>query len=223
MLRGQLWASSDINLVNNALAQGFKVIYLGDPISIDPYYKDKFIVASILVPDYTTMSMQVDGNEDGFVQMYTAALNSRAGVEMIAAILACLYKGTNILFYIPQEALSLNYVQYLLMFFEYNYGVTAQTKTTQFSFNSVFTTKVAQLLYLENLITAYEFIINADTLDNMVLQKLVNDIHPMVEDPTSIECIINWFSNYKKELLSANKPLVNGVQYAGEVKNYGCY
>lgn len=223
MLKGQLWASSDINLVNQALTQGFKVIYLGDPISIDPYYKDKFVVASSLVPDYPTMAMQVDGNEQGFIQMYTASLNSKAAIEMISVILVCLYKGIGILLYVPPEAAGLNYGPYLLEYLKYNFGVETQTKTTQFNFNIAYTTKVMQLLYLNNLVSAQEFLIYSDTLDDIILRKLVDDIHPMVEDPTSLECIINWFSNYKKELLSVNKPLINGVQYAGKVNDYVCY
>ena len=220
MLKGQLFATSDINLVNQAISQGFKIIYLGDPISIDQYYKDKFVVASALVPDYNTMAMQVDGNEQGFMQMYMAALNSKAAIEMLAIIFVCLYKGMGIVFYVPQEAAGLNYAQYLLNFLEYNYGICAQTKSTQFSFNPVFTSKVVELMYLNNLITAQEFLVHSDTLDDIVLLKLVEELHPMVEDPTKLENIIGWFSNYKKELLSTGKPLINGVQYAGEDRDY---
>lgn len=223
MLKGKLVASSDINVVNQALINGAKVIYLGDPVSIDPYYKDKFVVASSLTPDYPTMAMQVDGNEAGFIQMYTSSLNSKAAIEMIAVILVCLYKGVNILLYVPQEAMGLNFIQCLLKFLEYNYGVTTQTNTTMFEFNPNFTSKVMELLYLNNLITSQEFLITSDTLDDMVLRKLVNELHPMVKDPTDIKCIISWFSKYKKELLDSNKPLVNGIQYAGGVDDYACY
>ena len=223
MLKGKLVASSDINIVNQAIASGAKVIYLGDPVSIDPYYKDKFVVASSLTPDYPTMAMQVDGNEAGFIQMYTSSLNSKAAIEMIAVILVCLYKGVNILLYVPQEAMGLNFIQCLLKFLEYNYGVTTQTNTTMFEFNPNFTSKVMELLYLNNLITSQEFLITSDTLDDMVLRKLVNELHPMVKDPNDIKCIISWFSKYKKELLDSNKPLVNGIQYAGGVNDYACY
>lgn len=223
MLKGKLVASSDINVVNQALMNGAKVIYLGDPVSIDPYYKDKFVVASSLTPDYPTMAMQVDGNEAGFIQMYTSSLNSKAAIEMIAVILVCLYKGVNILLYVPREAMGLNFIQCLLKFLEYNYGVTTQTNTTMFEFNPNFTSKVMELLYLNNLITSQEFLIASDTLDDMVLRKLVNELHPMVKDPTDIKCIISWFSKYKKELLDSNKPLVNGIQYAGGVDDYACY
>ena len=223
MLKGQLWASSDANLVNQALMQGFKVIYLGDPISIDPYYKDKFVFASALVPDYQTMALQVDGNETGFIQMYSAALNSRAAMSMFSVIFACLYKGTNILFYIPKDAVELNYAKCLLEFLYHNFGIVTQTQTTQFEFNPAFTSKIIELLYLDNLVTAQEFLVLSDTLDDIVLRKLVVELNPMVDDPNSLECIIEWFSNYKKQLIESNRPLVNGMQYAGEVKDYACY
>lgn len=218
MLKGQLWATSDINLVNQAFTQGFKVIYLGDPVSIDPMYKDKFVVSTSLVPDYQTMSLQVDGNIDGFIQMYMASLNSKAAIEMLSVILVCLFKGVNILFYLPPEAAGLNFVQYLLQYIEFNFGIKTQTRTTQFMFNATpeNCTKIIELLYLNNLVTAQEFLVNAASLDDMSIRKLVDDLHPVVEDPTNLQNVISWFSRYKDELLKCNMPLINGIQYAGE-------
>lgn len=222
MLKGQLWASSDINLINQALAQGIKVIYLGDPISIPPNYKDHFVVATSLVPDYQTLSLHVDGNEQGFVQMYTASLNSKAAMEMLSIILVCLYRGTNIMFYLPQEASGLNFVQYLLQFIKLNFGIETQTKSTQFGFDPAFTGRIIELLYLNDLVSPQEFLIYSESLDDLSLRKLVNDLHPMVKDPKNLDEIIQWFSNYKDAIISANKPLINGIQYAGEVSDYGC-
>lgn len=222
ILNGQLWATSDINLVQQALMRGFKAIYLGDPISIDPTYKEHFVTATSLIPDYQAMSLQVDGNIDGFIQMYIASLNSKAALEMFSVIFACLYKGTSIIFYLPQESAGLNFIQYLLQFIQNNYGITTQTTSTQYAFDSRFSGRIAELLYINNLITCQEFLINSESLDDISLRKLVNELHPMVEDPTDINCIIKWFSNYKDELLK-NMNIVHGIQYAGEVSDYACY
>lgn len=223
MLKGQLWATSDLQLVNQALAQGFKVIYLGDPISIEPNYKDHFVVATSLVPDYQTMALKIDGNENGFVDMYIASLNSKAAMDMMSVILVCLYKGINILFYLPQDAAGLNFVQYLLQYIEFNFGIKTQTKTTQYIFNPEYTGRIIELLYLNNLVTAQEFLINSVSLDEMSIRKLVVDLHPVIDDPTDLNQIIAWFSKYKEELIKTNKPLINGIQYAGKVEDYGCY
>ena len=223
MLRGQLWATSDFNLVEQSLRQGIKVIYLGDPISINPMYKDAFVIATSLTPDYQTMAMQVDGNEQAFAQMYIASLNSKAAVEMMSVIFACLYKGTSIMFYLPQEAAGLNFIQYLLQFIHNNYGIQTQTKTTQFSFDPAFTGRIIELLYINNLVSAQEFLLHSESLDQISLRKLVAELHPMVKDPSDINEIIKWFSNYKDQLIAANAPLVNGIQYAGEASDYACY
>ena len=223
MLKGQLWATSEIELVNQAMKQGFKVIYLGDPISVDPHYKDIFVIGSAFVPDYTALAMQVDGNENGFIQMYTASLNSKASIEMLKLIFACLYKGIGVIFYLPPEASGLNFIQYLLEFIFYNFGIQTQTKSTQFGFNMNYLGKIMELLYLDNLVTAQEFIIYSSVLNEMSLRKLVDELHPMVSNPKDIECIMKWFTNYKDELIKSNMPLINGVQYAGEVSDYGCY
>lgn len=222
LLRGQLWATSDEALINQALMQGIKVIYLGDPISINPQYKEKFVVSSILVPDYQTMSLLVDGDYTGFANLYVSALSSNAATEMFSVIFACLYNGVHVIFYLPKEAQGLNYVQYLLQFIEINYGITTQTKTTQFAFDQKFSTKIAELLYLNSLINAQDFLINSESLDNLTLNKLVKELHPMVKDPTDLKQIIQWFSNYKDAIIEANRPLINGIQYAGDEGDYAC-
>lgn len=222
MLNGQLWATSDIKLVEQALIQGFRVIYLGDPVSLDPVYREKFAVATSLVPDYQAMALLVDGNLDGFIQMYMMSLNSKSAMEMMSVILACLYKGVNIIFYLPPEASGLNFVQYLLQYIELNFGITTQTKSTQFMFNPEFFGRIVELLYLNNFVTAQEYLMNSTSLDDMSLRKLVVELHPVVEDPANIKEIIAWFSRYKDELVKTGKPLINGIQYAGKESDYGC-
>lgn len=222
MLKGQLWATSDINLVNQAMIQGFKIIFLGDPISLDPAYKEKFVVSTSLIPDYQAMSLQVEGNTDAFIQMYMASLNSKSAMEMMSVILVCLYKGTNIMFYLPPEASGLNYIQYLLQYIEFNFGITTQTNTSKYMFNPEFFGRIIELLYLNDLVSAQEYLINSTSLDDLTIRKLVIELHPVVQDPTDLNQIIGWFSRYKDELIKSNRPLINGIQYAGEVSDYGC-
>lgn len=223
MLKGQLWATSDINLVNQAMMQGFKVIYLGDPISItDPYHREQFVVSSALTPDYQTLSLLIDGNVDAFIQSYIYALNSQPAMEMFSVIFACLYRGTNIIFYLPPDSASLNFVQYLLQFIQLNFGVTTQTETTQYGFNPEFMERMIEFLYLSNLVPAQEYLVNSSQVSAASIRKLVVDLRPVVADPTDLQQILNWFRNYKNQLLSSNKPLINGIQYAGEVSDYKC-
>lgn len=223
MLNGQLWATSDIKLVEQAAYQGFRVIYLGDPLSLDPAYREKFITAIALIPDYHALSLQIDGDMNGFINLYIASLNSPAAIEMLSLIFVCLYNGNNIIFYLPPEAAGLNYAQYLLEFIECNFGITPQTKNTNFRFNPAFSDRIIELLYLHNLVSAQEYLINASSLNNSSLRKLVSEMHPVVEDPTNISQIVAWFSRYKNELLKSNgRPLINGIQYAGKDSDYGC-
>lgn len=223
MLTGQLWATSDINLVNQAITHGFKVIYLGDPISIDnPMHKDQFIISSALTPDYQTISLLVDGNIDAFIQTYVASLNSPAAMEMFAAIFACLYKGRSIIFYLPPDSADLNFAPYLLQFIQLNFGITTQTATTQFNFDMSFAERIIEFLYLSNLISAQEYLTGSSTVSGNAIRKLVVDLRPVVANPTDLDQILNWFRNYKNQLLSTNKPLINGIQYAGEVSDYKC-
>lgn len=222
MIKGQLWATDKIDLANQAMSQGFKVIYLGDPLSIDNSIKDKFVVSTALTPDYDTMSVLIDGNIEGFVNMYIASLNTPSAMEMFSAIFACLYRGSNVIFYLPPDSAQLSFVQYLLQFIEYNFGVTTQTSSTQFAFNPEFGGKIIEFLYLNNLVSPQEYLIYSSTMNRASVRKLVYDLRPHVKDPTNLEQILNWFRNYKKQLIDANKPLINGIQYTGEVTDYKC-
>ena len=80
-----------------------------------------------------------------------------------------------------------------------------------------------ELLYLNNLITSQEFLVSSESLDDLSLRKLVSELHPMVKDPTDIKEIITWFSNYKDALIQSSKPLINGIQFAGEASEYACF
>lgn len=225
LLTGQLWATSDFELVNELLREniGVKIIYLGDPESVPPQYRDIFIMGTSLTPNYETLSLLIDGDENAFIQHYTMSLNSKASIEMMTALLACLYKGTSLILFLPKDSIGMNYIQYLLKYIEYNFGIVTQTKSTKFSFNPLFTGKIAELLYLSNLMSPHEFLVNTESLNDISLRKLVTEIRPMVNNPGDMNEIIQWFSNFKDELLKAKKPLINGVQYAGEDGDYACY
>lgn len=223
MLAGQLWATSDLNMAMQCAANGFRIIYLGDSLSIEPQHKNMFIAASSLVPGYEILSYQIDGNMDAFINSYVDSLNTPPAVEMMSIILACLYKGTNIVFYVPQDALGLNYVQYLLQFINFNYGITTQTKNTQYSFNPAFMGRILELLYLHQLIDNAEFLMASNTLDEITLRRLVSEYRPNLEDPKDVQSIIKWFSNLKDSMIKENKPLINGIQYAGDEEDYGCF
>ena len=222
MLKGILMATSDINVVNQSLNQGFRVIYLGDPISIQPEYRDVFTLASSLIPDYTAMSLYIDGNEQGFLNVYLASLNSRPAVEMLSVIFACLHKGFNVLFYVPEDAKGLNYIQYLLEFIRINYGIQTLTQSTEYYFDNNFRDRMISLLYLGNFVTPQEFLITCGNVDDITIRKLIMDLQPVVSDPTNMEEIVVWLKNFKNELLNSDKPLINGIQLAMEGNDNKC-
>ena len=90
---------------------------------------------------------------------------------MLSVIFTCLYRGTNIIFFLPPESAGLNFIEYLLQFIYFNYGITTQTKTTEFSFDPAYTGRIIELLYLNNLVDATEFLVNSETLNEFTLRK----------------------------------------------------
>lgn len=210
MINGRVFATKDQAYAMQCLNQGFKVIYVGDVQSITPQERDAYVVASYLVPDYAALSAHIDGNEQEFVRLYYLGLSSKPAMEMFAAIIACLYKGYNVVFYIPQSEETLDFIEYLLKFIEFNFGIMTQTRTTPFAFNQEFIDKDIELLYLTNLVTYQEFLQITHNLDDVTIDKLIQEVNPPEELRNDREKLVKWFSNLKDSLCGN---LVKGMMY----------
>lgn len=94
MLNGILVATKDMNEVVNMVGYGAKAIYMGDPMSAPTNVN--FIKPAILIPDYTMMSLYIDGRMRDFQNTYLRVLNSPKAHEAIATIIGAMFLGKNV-------------------------------------------------------------------------------------------------------------------------------
>lgn len=212
MIKNMMIGTKDINVVNEALQNGFKVIFVGDSTVMPKEALERYVVASSFVPDYNALSMHIDGNERGFVQAYFAALASKAATEMFSAVIACLHNGYGICIYMPETEDSLDYIGYLFKFMEYNYGIQAATKTTPFMYNPKFNDRNITLLYLNNLVDYSEFLRHVCNLDDTTIEKLKSEVPGIPSNIMNNTAeLVKYFSNLKDQLTMARGMIYEGV------------
>lgn len=184
-IRGYVMATSDEGVVADLISQpNNKILHCGDPV--DPVSTDPRVIKAIpFVPDYSLLSMIIDGNVQGFNIAYDQALTRVESVEFFAIIIAALYSGNNVILYFPRESLELGYCNSWLTHFMNNYGITAQTKNTIFAVNPAFQQYHARLMYINNLLSVTDFIMVAEELDERCIQKLRIDLVPYIANNTA--------------------------------------
>ena len=176
MTFGKLYATKNMNIVMDMVSCGAKAIYMGDPGSAPKHIN--FVKAAMLVPDYTMMSLYVDGNINEYLSLYSKSLTRPEANEMFAAIIGCLFNNYNVVMYFPMEVEDLGYPEVLLKHISANFGITAETKSSRFFYDMNFHQLNLRLMYLYNIIDATRYILETDTLDDIVINKIKSEIPP---------------------------------------------
>lgn len=177
MLKGKLFATKDVNTVFSLVGYGAKALYMGDKDSGDSIPKGiDFIYPMSLVPSYDILSHFINNDLQRYEAEYHRYLNRPLAHEAIATIIGSLYFGNNIVMLFPQDVEMLGYPSILLNELANVYGITAETKTSQFYYDISKNTFNLRLMYLYNIINAVDFILASDTLDDVVINKLRKEI-----------------------------------------------
>lgn len=197
--KAKLMATSDLEVAVNTKNQApdnCKILYIGEPLekpNID------CINATALCPNYYTLQIFIEAGEcKNYIDSYTDYLQ-RTGAETIATILCALMNGTNIVLYFPYETLELKYPGYLLQYLEVYFGITAQTKSTDFNYNPSYNSNNLRMLYINRLISPADFVLNSEEIDDICIQKLKQDYlqkYPMISTYTPDQ-MIKWIEDLK--------------------------
>lgn len=101
MLKGLVFITGDINVVyNSPIGPLFKVISLDEDHTLG---ENKDIIGGLcLLPPMEAKIAEADGNEPLYDMIYNRHLLEPSQKEFIAALLAFLYKGGNLLLYLPE-------------------------------------------------------------------------------------------------------------------------
>ena len=165
-INGSVIATSDINLIANIASKSkTSVIYMGDPIGVPPELNAmnaNVVVGVPFVPDYTLLSMCIDGMALEYQNAYIKSLTRYDAEVMIATMIRALMD-SNIVLYFPRETIGLGYPELFLKYLT-QFGIQTQTKSTAFMYNHYMDNRNLELLIDHGLITVEEAAVMCDDL-----------------------------------------------------------
>lgn len=210
LINGSVTVVYDLNMATNALQNGCKVIYLGDPTGCTEPIMRNFIMGTIFLPRVEFMQELVSGQNDTFTQHYTNQLYSDPNVfEFLKTIILALHQGMNIIIYIPQESLGFGFHQLLFNTIYNMCGIHPQmNQNDSFFIDPSFTQMIAEILYCSNFLSLEQFI-GALPLDVFTNQQLFHNMiskvfgHGSAHDKVFTDFIIAL----KKQMVESNEVL----------------
>lgn len=186
LINGRIIVTKEMNIVNIEVSNGARPFYMGDVESI-PNAPFEFIKVPLLIPDYNALSLLIDGRTRDYERSYINTLSSPAAIELFASILGILYMGGNIVMYFPEENSDLNYSNILLNHIRNVYGITVQSRTTAFFYDTRYDGNNARLLYLYNIIGPVDYVMIAEDIMDVDIGKLRVELAPKWNIPTNVD------------------------------------
>lgn len=211
MFNAGIYITCDPQLVFNAPYVNQRVIAITESINELNIFPPGIVnMGTILTPNIETMAAELDKEYEVSDMMYREYLTGPVQDQFIVLMLAALYKGTNILLYIPKdEYFGLSFKNVLLDHIYKMYGVVVGTPEIQFTFDPNFFYKIIGKFYLYDFITLDEFVMSYPEnvgFEQNVLAKLTNDVKPVIMS-TDPNVFNDYFMRYVKNCHNANKPL----------------
>lgn len=178
-INAQMMLTSDMMIVQQHMGDpSTKSVFVGDLTNYAEIVNSYgMIAASILLPDYDTMALEVNGDIADYESRYHAYLDSAPALEMILALIAALMKGISVILFVPPEASGLLYPITLMEHFLYRFGIQIQFNNVAFAYNDAFTKYTVKYMYLYNIITPIEYLYYSgqDWYTPEILRKLSAD------------------------------------------------
>lgn len=180
----QIFATSDMSVVDNAARRGFKLIYIGDQMEIPQGYN--FINMPQLTPDYKTICAAISGDDNLLAQSYFESLITPQVEESIAVLIGALTRGVNIVLYFPHDTLQLKYPYLFLQFLMDRFGIQVGDKNSPSMYNPAFDQIIMRMLYIYRIIPWDAYIMNTEELDPISIARLREDLCAQYNIPMNI-------------------------------------
>lgn len=193
-----------------------KIIYMGEPSEVPPVYQREFVFATLVLPDYATMEANINGDYDSFAAKYSAQLCSTEAVMFFSTMIAALYMGNNIIILFPKDTGELWYSNFFLNYLMEVYGIQACTKNTNFVNANL--PQNWYLIYMNNMINGYMYILNGTIFDEPILNKLYSEIKPTTKCNT-ITDYSNFIAWLKNQMMASGTVLVSPIAIDGDDNN----
>lgn len=202
IFKGILSCTMDQNIAINCAISGWKILYLGDPSGDEELInRYNLILAMPLVPDYPILMKDIDGTEGEFELAYEDMLGRELSANFFVAILTSLFMGNNIMMYFPSSVSDFKYPSVLLNYIQKEFGIVAQSPQYQFMYNDEYNQSNLILMYSFGTIDHISFLIWYNyPYDPMLIDRLINDIRPRLNNPNDYNEKVNVINNYRNSL-----------------------
>lgn len=185
MLTGTIYLTDNPDIIMNTDFRSVKIINM-DEDDILPKY-DNFITATCLLPPMECNIAEADGNEALYNKYYTDHLLAPFQKEFISALIAFLYKGGNLLIFLPEVGYTntkTKFMEFMYTLYGIHIGIAGSNNPNELCFydNSCIPMWL-NLLYESNIISAYELLyklpLDATIYPNStIMSKLISEIKP---------------------------------------------
>lgn len=187
MLKGTIYITDNIDLIyNTPLNSMSKIISLDEDGVLDTNNKD-IIGGTCLLPPMEAKIAEADGNEQMYDTVYSNHLLLPFQQQFVAALIAFLYKGGNLILFLPELGYtntSEKLIEHLFKLYGIHIGLIGHQNP--FLANCFYDDKCIpiwlNLIYMAGVITPKEYLymypVDAMITNEQVIMKLVNEMNP---------------------------------------------
>ncbi len=203
ILKGTIYITDDPNIIYNIpINSNTKVINMDeDDILVNT---DAMLVGTCLLPPVEAKIAEVDGNEALYDSIYASHLLEPYQQQFISAMLSYLYKGGNLMIFLPEIGTTYTREKFIYHLFS-RYGVHCglvghpNPQISNCYYDNRCIPLWLNLIYSVNVISATEYLLNypvdATINNNMIINKLIDELNPY---GNTINDKINYILRYHK-------------------------
>lgn len=200
MFKGDIFITDDIQLATNlSYDQRYRVFALMDNYETVFGQNSRVIGMPFLLPPYTALEEENMGNLQNFYNLYYQHLASDEADNYIVTLLTGLYRGFNILFYVPADESDMEYSRALLKYIQDIFGLTIGSKENPNSgFNMAFEDIIRIKMYFYGNIPAMDLVENIKNkiMDPILCDRMCHELG-ISSDGDPIAAIDRYITNYR--------------------------
>lgn len=237
MLKGAIYITDSLDIVYNIPSNSnIKIVSLDEDDILDRKANPGIILGTCLLPPMDAMIAEADGNEQLYDTVYSAHLLDIYQQQFIAALLAYLYKGGNLIMFLPE--LGQNTRNKLIFHLYSAYGICPGIIEPDPNRNVPYIIKSnwgidlkcvpiwMNMIYSVHAISAYEFLamypIDAQINNKFVISELIKELKPYADTYNEkVNNIINLHKLIHKAAAEGKKVIspIMGVEEYVDVWN----
>lgn len=213
------WIIQTKDMADTILMNGGKIILMTEEIPDylrSPQYGTSCLSATCLMPGYEAISFLLDNDLANFQMAYYNALMMPESTIYFATIISAVVNNIPLGFIFGTEDIEVQCMNQFLGFLLNTYGLQLGLEGQPNGImHGAYIPNNICMLYQNNLLTPQEFLYVYPVdmeIDPNCLQKLIMELHPMVNHPDDIMEYIYYFNFVRKQLKEGNRVMADPME-----------